>query len=446
VRQRIYRGERFVGFFVVLGFFLLGVLVAQRVFRLFEETRSARFYIANATSVRAGADVTIAGVVAGLVERVDYIPAHDPRHAAIPEVERAAGNCIEVTIKIAEEFVAIVRDDARVRYTKKMGGLGPLGADIEILPGEGDALLEDGAYLPVVPGESLVEEIIAQVAERTAPIFAMIDENRASVAGILHRVDAELLPSVARIIDRFDRETHPTLQALLEELRREEVIAEARRSLATLNEEVLPPLGGLLANAEPHVDPLLRGAEGFIAALARLGGSAARIVDAVNAQLVPPVGRIVARFEAETQPELGGVVRDFREARLFEEAGGLVAEARAGLLAELAAAVHAVNARLDGIVGNVERVTGALAASDAHLQGVVRNLDEATASLPARVGEAGETIYEIRRLVTSAQRVWPLAAVSRERPRKKVTLKAVYREPLDDEAPAAAPGGNHGAR
>jgi phospholipid/cholesterol/gamma-HCH transport system substrate-binding protein len=355
----------------------------------------------------ARAPVTVAGVPAGRVVRVEY---RDGRAVA--------------TLGLDDEARGVLRADAEATVTPRSA---LMDLTVELTAGSGDDELRPGATIAAerTHGTVTLDQVVAQLDTDTrahvqvalAELATGLTHRPGALRDALARLSAAVDPaagvtrSLARrrtLLARLSQELATTFGALGEQDRAlAGAITGGRRTLAVTAAR-RAELGATVAALPGALTRL----DGALTALRRLAGP----LDPALTDLRPAARRLPAALDsvAGAAPALRALVADAR--RLLRDGGAPLADARAALdalgpaaaelrpgLDDLRPIVAAVDAHRDGIGLLGERFSGVLSTNDANGT-VLRGLGFFEPFDPANLGSPGATGARLAALKTDAVR------------------------------------------
>jgi phospholipid/cholesterol/gamma-HCH transport system substrate-binding protein len=156
---------------VALGVMTLAVFKLGQAANLFSERYELVAFLQNANGLREGGQVTVAGQIAGAIEKIEFLP-----------VDADTTRNLRVTVKVDERLRPQVRGDSRARL-RTMGLLGDKIFDIS--PGTPRyAALEPGDTVPM--GESLdLEQVIQRASGAVDDMVGLTRDLREITGGIV---------------------------------------------------------------------------------------------------------------------------------------------------------------------------------------------------------------------------------------------------------------------
>ena len=287
-----------VAFVLVLG----DLAVGQRTHYVVE--------LHDSGSVLRGAPVKIAGVRAGRVERVEFVPDHGLRQSAPLDPAEPPIN-VRINIAVDAEMAVSVRRDSEFFVTTQ----GVLGEKyIEIVPGRPDsAPWPDGAY---VRGRdpARIDLLFARVDSILAKLEVALGQTGDLEIGRLIRV-------VTRLAERLDglmAERAGAVGAIVDDVGA--ITSDGRVLVASLREGIGPPerIAGLLEGATQLTDQLSRRAA---PTLARVDGLIDTVDSAVEqfGGLLDRAGPRVERLLDEVEPAAADARAMLRDGAVLTE-------------------------------------------------------------------------------------------------------------------------------
>ena len=259
--------EARVGALIVVALVLLayGVLRVSDIFDLFADRYELVTLFPNASGLREGSAVTLAGQRVGQVKRIEFIPLDKKR----------GGNHVALTLAVAEEVQEQIREDSQARL-RTQGLLGDRFVDVS--PGTpGARVLQPGDTLPGVPPPE-IEDVLATATEVLADAQVVV-RGLYDITSRLRRGEGTL----GRLLTEDDlylrlAASAGQLEAVLREINRMDGALGRLLRDPTLYEQ----LGGAIARIDSVGGLILRG-EGTLGRLLR--------TDSLYQDLAATVGR-----------------------------------------------------------------------------------------------------------------------------------------------------------
>ena len=143
-----------VGALVLVALAILTVAVFQlgEAANLFEKRYTLVTFLPNANGLREGGSVTVAGQLAGIVKRIDFLP-----------VDADTARNLKVTLEINQELQPQIREDSRARV-RTLGLLGDKVIDVSVGTPRYSAMPQGDTILST---ESLdYEQVLVQASGR----------------------------------------------------------------------------------------------------------------------------------------------------------------------------------------------------------------------------------------------------------------------------------------
>lgn len=197
-----------VGALVLVALAILTVAVFQlgEAANLFEKRYTLVTFLPNANGLREGGSVTVAGQLAGIVKRIDFLP-----------VDADTGRNLKVTLEINQELQPQIREDSRARV-RTLGLLGDKVIDVSVGTPRFSALPQGDTILST---ESLdYEQVLVQASGAVDDLVQLTHDLRQITGGIV-RGDGTMgqLLTNRTLYDQLN-ETMGQLNALLVRLQR----------------------------------------------------------------------------------------------------------------------------------------------------------------------------------------------------------------------------------
>jgi phospholipid/cholesterol/gamma-HCH transport system substrate-binding protein len=162
-----------VGVLIVIAFVILGIAAVKlgQAANLFTERYDLIALLPNASGLREGGSVTVAGQLSGIVESIEFLPA-----------DGDTTQNLKVTMRIDERVREQIRSDSRAKL-RTMGLLGDKTLDIS--PGTvPNAILEPGDTVEVVPSLDY-EQVLAQAAGAVGDMVQLTADLRSITGGLV---------------------------------------------------------------------------------------------------------------------------------------------------------------------------------------------------------------------------------------------------------------------
>jgi phospholipid/cholesterol/gamma-HCH transport system substrate-binding protein len=162
-----------VGLLIVVAFVVLGIAAVRlgQAANLFTERYELVALLPNASGLREGGSVMVAGQLSGIVESIEFLPA-----------DGDTTQNLKVTMKVDERTREQIRSDSRVKV-RTMGLLGDKTLDIS--PGTvPNAILEPGDTLDVEPSLDY-EQVLAQAAGAVGDMVQLTADLRSITGGLV---------------------------------------------------------------------------------------------------------------------------------------------------------------------------------------------------------------------------------------------------------------------
>jgi phospholipid/cholesterol/gamma-HCH transport system substrate-binding protein len=162
-----------VGILIVFAFVVLGIAAVKlgQAANLFTERYELVTLLPNASGLREGGSVTVAGQLSGIVESIEFMPA-----------DGDTTQNLKVTVKIDERVREQIRSDSRAKL-RTMGLLGDNTLDIS--PGTvPNAILEPGDTLEVEASLDY-EQVLAQAAGAVGDMVQLTADLRSITGGLV---------------------------------------------------------------------------------------------------------------------------------------------------------------------------------------------------------------------------------------------------------------------
>jgi phospholipid/cholesterol/gamma-HCH transport system substrate-binding protein len=162
-----------VGLLIVIAFVVLGVAAVRlgQAANLFTERYELVALLPNASGLREGGSVMVAGQLSGIVESIEFLPA-----------DGDTTQNLKVTMKVDERIREQIRSNSRVKV-RTMGLLGDKTLDIS--PGTvPNAILEPGDTLDVEPSLDY-EQVLAQAAGAVGDMVQLTADLRSITGGLV---------------------------------------------------------------------------------------------------------------------------------------------------------------------------------------------------------------------------------------------------------------------
>jgi phospholipid/cholesterol/gamma-HCH transport system substrate-binding protein len=162
-----------VGLLIVLSLVVLGIAAVRlgQAANLFTERYELVALLANASGLREGGSVTVAGQLSGIVKTIEFLPA-----------DGDTSQNLKVTVDVDERIREQIRSDSRVKV-RTMGLLGDKILDIS--PGTvPNAILEPGDTLEVEPSLDY-EQVLAQAAGAVGDMVQLTADLRSITGGLV---------------------------------------------------------------------------------------------------------------------------------------------------------------------------------------------------------------------------------------------------------------------
>jgi phospholipid/cholesterol/gamma-HCH transport system substrate-binding protein len=162
-----------VGLLILLAIVILGVAAVKlgQAANLFSERYELVALLPNASGLREGGSVTVAGQLSGIIESIEFLPA-----------DGDTTQNLKVTMKVDERTREQIRSDSRVKV-RTMGLLGDKTLDIS--PGTvPNAILDPGDTLAVEPSLDY-EQVLSQAAGAVGDMVQLTADLRAITGGLV---------------------------------------------------------------------------------------------------------------------------------------------------------------------------------------------------------------------------------------------------------------------
>jgi phospholipid/cholesterol/gamma-HCH transport system substrate-binding protein len=162
-----------VGLLIVVAFVVLGIAAVKlgQAANLFTERYELVALLPNASGLREGGSVTVAGQLSGIVETIEFMPA-----------DGDTTQNLKVTVKVDERVREQIRSDSRAKL-RTMGLLGDKTLDIS--PGTvPNAVLEPGDTIEVAPSLDY-EQVLAQAAGAVGDMVQLTADLRSITGGLV---------------------------------------------------------------------------------------------------------------------------------------------------------------------------------------------------------------------------------------------------------------------
>jgi phospholipid/cholesterol/gamma-HCH transport system substrate-binding protein len=162
-----------VGILIVIAFVIMGIAAVKlgQAANLFTERYELVALLPNASGLREGGSVTVAGQLSGIVEKIEFMPA-----------DGDTTQNLKVTVKIDERVREQIRSDSRAKL-RTMGLLGDKTLDIS--PGTvPNAVLEPGDTIEVSPSLDY-EQVLAQAAGAVGDMVQLTADLRSITGGLV---------------------------------------------------------------------------------------------------------------------------------------------------------------------------------------------------------------------------------------------------------------------
>jgi phospholipid/cholesterol/gamma-HCH transport system substrate-binding protein len=162
-----------VGLLIIVAFVVLGIAAVKlgQAANLFTERYELVALLPNASGLREGGSVTVAGQLSGIVETIEFMPA-----------DGDTTQNLKVTVKVDERVREQIRSDSRAKL-RTMGLLGDKTLDIS--PGTvPNAVLEPGDTLEVAASLDY-EQVLAQAAGAVGDMVQLTADLRSITGGLV---------------------------------------------------------------------------------------------------------------------------------------------------------------------------------------------------------------------------------------------------------------------
>jgi phospholipid/cholesterol/gamma-HCH transport system substrate-binding protein len=162
-----------VGLLIVVAFVVLGIAAVRlgQAANLFTERYQLVALLPNASGLREGGSVMVAGQLSGIVESIEFLPA-----------DGDTSRNLKVTMKVDERIREQIRSNSRVKV-RTMGLLGDKTLDIS--PGTvPNAILDPGDTLDVEPSLDY-EQVLAQAAGAVGDMVQLTADLRSITGGLV---------------------------------------------------------------------------------------------------------------------------------------------------------------------------------------------------------------------------------------------------------------------
>jgi phospholipid/cholesterol/gamma-HCH transport system substrate-binding protein len=162
-----------VGLLIVVAFVVLGIAAVRlgQAANLFTERYDLVALLPNASGLREGGSVMVAGQLSGIVESIEFLPA-----------DGDTTQNLKVIMKVDERIREQIRSNSRVKV-RTMGLLGDKTLDIS--PGTvPNAILEPGDTLDVEPSLDY-EQVLAQAAGAVGDMVQLTADLRSITGGLV---------------------------------------------------------------------------------------------------------------------------------------------------------------------------------------------------------------------------------------------------------------------
>ena len=162
-----------VGILIVVAFVIMGIAAVKlgQAANLFTERYELVALLPNASGLREGGSVTVAGQLSGIVESIEFLPA-----------DGDTTQNLKVTMKVDERVREQIRSDSRAKL-RTMGLLGDKTLDIS--PGTvPNAMLDAGDTIEVAPSLDY-EQVLAQAAGAVGDMVQLTADLRSITGGLV---------------------------------------------------------------------------------------------------------------------------------------------------------------------------------------------------------------------------------------------------------------------